>query len=248
MPDTDVLLEALSAQTAALERLAVALGPVVTPALRPTWEQQRWAPDAAAFGDTPSPLVATDANGNPGKPVANELIESAWGVAVANRVVLTFPNLAAMNAAVGTVVGNVGVTVDNGIMYRRLAAGWARVTPLSGFVAGSGGDYPAGTDLIGYQVSADPGPRTISFVFNAYVTNRTGGTMFLEAIMAGAQITVYQHPSTTVNGASQINLALMGWPIAAGATPLLTIRNTVASAGMSASASLNSLSVQVNPA
>jgi hypothetical protein len=86
----------LSDVAAALRELAAALRPALTPATRPTWNQQRWAPGPDAFGVVAAPAAAVDPGGWPGHVVADELIESAWG----NAVVDSF-RWAHVNAGVG---------------------------------------------------------------------------------------------------------------------------------------------------
>jgi len=85
MTDTEIDTAATLADVAAaLHELAVALRPAITPATRPTWNQQRWAPGPEAFG--PVPFAAVNPDGSPGNVVPDELIESAWGNAVVERV------------------------------------------------------------------------------------------------------------------------------------------------------------------
>lgn len=70
---------------AALRALTAALAGPLTPATRPAWDQLRWSPDAEAFGAA-APRTAVLPSGLPGNVVANELIESAWGNAVADAL------------------------------------------------------------------------------------------------------------------------------------------------------------------
>lgn len=83
-PPTATLTDVL----AALGELTVALRPALVPATRPTWEQQRWAPGADAFGTDleVAPAAAVDPSGFPGHVAPDELIESAWGNAVVDHL------------------------------------------------------------------------------------------------------------------------------------------------------------------
>lgn len=69
----------------------------------------------------PSPLL--DASGNPSLVSAGELIESAWGNSVAGRVVLRFPNNAAMGA-VSPANGTLAVTTDRNVVWYRDGGFW----------------------------------------------------------------------------------------------------------------------------
>jgi hypothetical protein len=76
------------------------------------------------FADTPGQLAATDAYGNPGSVVAGELIESAWGNAVATHVVRAGP-LAARPAT--AYIGAKWYDTATGIEYTyHPSAGWRR--------------------------------------------------------------------------------------------------------------------------
>lgn len=125
--DADRLTDRLDALLAGLADLTAALRPAITPAQRPTWDQMRWAPAPDAFGPDQAaaldiaPLAAVDPDGTPGNVVANELIESAWGNAVADSIDrIALPNHLAGNAdALGQLrlaTGQVATVLDpNGL-------------------------------------------------------------------------------------------------------------------------------------
>lgn len=75
--------------------------------------------------DTPGTLM--DAYGNPGLVSAGELITSAWGNSVAGRVVLRFPNTAALLAS-SAPSGTLAVSLDNNVVWVIDANGWHTTT------------------------------------------------------------------------------------------------------------------------
>jgi hypothetical protein len=98
---------------AALGDLTRALGPALSPATRPTWEQERWRPDPAAFGDiepTPELLDAVEALiiTLPHRVAAGELIESAWGNAVVDALGQVDGTLGGINLAFDAQVSGLG--------------------------------------------------------------------------------------------------------------------------------------------
>jgi hypothetical protein len=70
----------------------------------------------------------------PGTPVA-----SLWAQDTTNRIRHRYPSKAALDGWTLALVGTVAVTTDNGIVYQRVGAGWARVTPRFGSIPGSAG-------------------------------------------------------------------------------------------------------------
>ena len=81
---------------------------------------------------TPEAQAAADANGNPGAVAAGELIESAWGNAVKDRVVRKYANDAALRAD-SPPNGTLGWSPDVGCFtWERRAGSWRRdVGPAS---------------------------------------------------------------------------------------------------------------------
>jgi len=72
-----------------------------------------------------------------------------------------FASKASLDGWTGAPVGAAAITTDTGIEYRRIAGGWARITPWWGAAFGVanyyvyGGTWPIAT----LNVPADPGPR-----------------------------------------------------------------------------------------
>lgn len=88
--------------------------------------------------DVPSQLL--DTYGNPGLVAAGGLIESAWGNAVVNRSILTFPSKAAMDA-VTPAAGRFAVTGDSNVIWLGDGSRW-RATAFGNvmaFVTNGGG-------------------------------------------------------------------------------------------------------------
>jgi hypothetical protein len=75
----------------------------------------------------PGPTVATDLYGNPGNVASGELIESAWGNAVADRSIKTYPTLNDMLTNPGSVYGEHAVV--DGTIYAYVWNGTAWVMP-----------------------------------------------------------------------------------------------------------------------
>lgn len=97
-------------------------------------------------------------------PVPGSAIAAQWAQDVSSRVVQRFPNGAAITAWAAP-VGTFAVTLDNGVLYRRVAAGWARYTPYSATQIGvpvAQGSAGAGTFTIAtISIPADPGNRVL---------------------------------------------------------------------------------------
>jgi hypothetical protein len=69
-------------------------------------------------------LAVVDPDGNPGHVTAGELIESAWGNAVVDRVVKRYANKAAIDAVVSPANGTIALAVDTGWLWLRKAGVW----------------------------------------------------------------------------------------------------------------------------
>jgi hypothetical protein len=89
-------------------------------------------------------MAATDANGNPSGVVTNELIESAWGNSVRDRVVRTVPNNNALST-INAVNGTLAATADNGWLFQRIGANWTLMQASTYSTPYSLGAFPAGS-------------------------------------------------------------------------------------------------------
>jgi hypothetical protein len=151
-PPTPATLEDV---IAALGELTVALRPALTPATRPTWEQQRWAPGADAFGtEVVAPTAAVDPSGFPGHVAPDELIESAWGNAVVDH--LKFYAAGAMEYPVALTASSAGWRVAYTVAVPTLT--FATVMTATGWVGWAGDQVAirAGTRLT-RLTDANPG-------------------------------------------------------------------------------------------
>jgi hypothetical protein len=168
--------------------------------------------------------MAVDTYGNPNAVATGELIESAWGNAVEQRVVSTFPSVAVLLAA-PLPLGATAIATDVGTMFRRLAGGWSRLTADVGTLPGPGGSYPVGTVLLSTTIAADPGPRVLSFTYHSLATNPSASAAMDIAVrydgtgLAVTRVNPSQTDTISING--QIG-------IAAGVAHTLTV---VAQAG-----------------
>lgn len=96
-------------------------------------------------------------------PVPGSQLAAQWAQDVSSRIVQRFPDIATLKAWTAP-VGAYAVDTSTGIEWRRVAAGWAQVTPWIYGVGGTGlsyglspGTYPVAT----INIPADPGPRAV---------------------------------------------------------------------------------------
>lgn len=142
-------------------------------------------------------MAAVDASGNPANVAANELVESAWGNAVVARVVRTFANKAAMDAAAAGY--NLAITQSDGALWRRLPAGWSRMTATQNEAIGPGGNFPVGTAFLQLDVPIDPGPRLLSMHYQGLAMAQNAGTGVDVALAVnGAQLTAFRLPAVAM--------------------------------------------------
>lgn len=147
--------------------------------------------------EVPIALASTDASGNPSLVAAGELIESAWGNAVAGRVVKRFANIAARDAAYPAATAGIGalcVTTDTITLWVSNGTSWIVAAPgLVGYVATNVIQNVglSGTDLTGLSVSVNLSPvRRYRAIASVVVRKRGAAGManlFIIVGVAGQQ-------------------------------------------------------------
>lgn len=116
-----------------------------------------------------------------------------------------------------------------------------------GFVQGAPGSYPPGTDFCSFTIAAAGVDRTLTFAYNALVTNNTGGLGFMEAFANGGQISVAQL-AAGAGAQSSVQINVVGFPLVAGAPYTFLVRNTIVAVTLQSAAATNHLWYQVHPA
>jgi hypothetical protein len=178
---------------------------------------------------------------------AGQKVASTWGNEIRTRTVQVFATVAERDAQwPAPPQGALCVTIDANVMWRAVATGWSRLTPVSGIAAGPGGNYPVNADFISVPFAADKGPRVLSFVYNGLVTSQAGQALDIAAQFAGTSVATYRHPG---NGATaMVNFAFDHVPIGPGVIGNLGIRPVTSTATLYADPLLHTLSYKVFPA
>jgi hypothetical protein len=76
-------------------------------------------------------------------PAPQSPISAQWAQEVTNRIQHRYASKAALDGWATALVGTHAVTVNDGVVYQRVAAGWARLTPWQYAVVGAGGTWVA---------------------------------------------------------------------------------------------------------
>jgi hypothetical protein len=119
----------------------------------------------------PAPATQlVDPYGNPAMVAAGDLIEAAWGNAVAGRVAHRFPTSAALFATSGYGDGSVAYTTDRGVVWVRAGGLW-RPTAVGNVIRFRGAAPPAGQSKNGLDGAA-------TWVMDDPFAVTSGGTTF----------------------------------------------------------------------
>jgi len=120
----------------------------------------------------------------PGSPIASQ-----WAQEVSHRVIQRFANKAALDAwAAGN--GAMAITLDNGVLYKRVTGGWSRFTSISGAAVGIGGSPVAGMVTIAtITIPSDPGSRAGVLSAHCMLGVGAGGGDFQLLLDGSIQVT-----------------------------------------------------------
>jgi hypothetical protein len=162
----------------------------------------------------------------PGMPVA-----SPWAQEVSHRVVHVFASKALLDAWTTAQLGTYADAA--GIFYRKIAAGWARLTPLTMAVTGAGLTNSTAQTIAEMTIPADPGPRfaTVSFHCLVNVGGSSSGDIQLRLdavsqqlwrLVAGNTIMVSLVAAFLPLAAGVAHNLSADWAPAGGTTPTLT--------------------------
>lgn len=149
----------------------------------------------------------------PGAPVA-----SPWAQDVSQRVVQRFANKTALDAWIAP-VGAQAWTLDDGMLWRRLAGGWSHQHPRAFATVGVVLSVVGGLlgPLTKITVPADPGPRTLSIVYHCYTIKRAEpGDWTLRLNGTGIQSYRMDNTAATVGAGDTVHLAHGAVQLAAG--------------------------------
>jgi hypothetical protein len=154
--------------------------------------EQRIAEIEARLGPAPMAVPPMTIGELVDVPVPGSAIAAAWAQEVSARVVQRFANKAALNAyAAGN--GAFAVTLDNGVLWRRLTGGWSQVTPWTAQAAGRetdpGGIGNANTgaiELSRVDIPADPGLRVADVSCSVRVEMSGGSSTYVGLYVDGA--------------------------------------------------------------
>jgi hypothetical protein len=138
-------------------------------------------------------------------PAPGSQISATFHQEVANRVVQRFTNKAALDAWTAE-AGTVAIALDTGILYRRMAAGWAQITPWVGSVPDGAHVNPSdvnGVNLMTVNVPADPGVRVanVSTSVLIEVTPAPSGTSPVDRF---ANLIVYIDGTAVASGRADV--------------------------------------------
>jgi len=137
-------------------------------------------------------------------PAPDSPLAAQWAQDVSSRIVQRFANKAALNTWAAP-TGAHAVTLDNGVLWRRISTGWTQVTPWTGQAGGVAVNGVAATyQIASLTIPTDPGPRIahVSCVLRVDVFSST--TAYVHLVVDGGWVgewtirnTVALTPDTT---------------------------------------------------